>query len=136
MLHVEQHQDQRVRPRKTEGSRVGAVNRDLHALKPEDRIETDDAGRQYDQEDHPPSRVLVHVLQEQVKRHRGEHEKHAIQQMRDDSQTDKSRVSGNVPSRRRCVAGHVHPGIDKSFGKAAEDPHEQVKGTGDSREAL
>ena len=54
----------------------------------------------------------------------------------DDAHTDKSGVRENVPSRGRRVAGNVHLGIHKAFGKAAEDADEQVEDAGDSREAL
>ncbi len=62
--------------------------------------------------------------------------KTAIDQVGDDADAHKSGVRDHVSSRGRRVAGDVHLGIHKSFGKAAEDADEQVEDASDSREAL
>jgi hypothetical protein len=59
-----------------------------------------------------------------------------IQQVGDDAYANKSSVRDDVPSRDRRVAGNVHLGFHKAFGKAAEDADEQVEDAGDSRESL
>ena len=59
-----------------------------------------------------------------------------IHQVGDNAHADKSGVRDNVPSRGRRVAGNVHLGIHKAFGKAAEDADKQVEDAGDSRKAL
>ena len=60
-----------------------------------------------------------------------EDEEDRIQQVGGDAHADKSGVRDNVPSRGRRIAGNVHLGIHKSFGKAAEDADEQVEDAGD-----
>jgi hypothetical protein len=45
----------------------------------------------------------------------------------DDAEADNAGVRENVPSRRRRVAGNIHPRINKACGKAAEDADEQVE---------
>ena len=136
MLDVEQEQHQGIRTRGAEGGQVDCTGCDPQALKLEDRIETYDAGRECDEDDHCPRHALVHVLEQQVEGQSEEDQECRIEQVGDDAQADKSGVRDDVPSRGRRVAGNVHPGVHKSFGKAAEDADEQVEDAGDSREAL
>ena len=78
----------------------------------------------------------MYVLQQHVEGHGQEDKERLIHQVGDDTHADKSGVRDNVPSRGRRVAGNVHLGFDKSFGKAAEDADDQVEDAGDLREAL
>ena len=136
MLGVEQEQHHCIRARGAEGGRIGTVGCDPQAFKLEDCIETNDTARQCDENQHRPRHALVYVLEQDVKGHCQEDKECPIQQVGDDAQTNKPGVCDNVPSRSCRVAGNVHPGIDKSFGKAAENADEQVEDAGDSREAL
>ena len=136
MLDVEQEQHERIRPRGAERGHVGTVGCDLQALKLEYRIEGNDADRDCDEDQHGPRHALVHVLEQDVEGHGREDKEYRIQQVGGDDHADKSGVREDVPSRGRCVAGHVHLGIPKAFGKAAEDANEQVEDAGDPGEAL
>ncbi len=136
MLGVEQEQHDGIRPRGAEGAQVDGAGGDPQALKLEDRIEARDGGREGDEDDHGPGHALVHVLEQEVEGQGQEDEERLIQQVGDDAQAHQSGVRDHVPSRGRRVAGHVHLGVDKAFGKAAEDADEQVEDAGDSREAL
>ena len=90
-------------------------------------LREDDANRHCDEDQHCPRHALVHVLEQDVKGHGRLDKEYRIHQVGNDADADKSGVRGNVPSRGRRVAGNVHPGIHKSFGKAAEDADEQVE---------
>src|SRR5690242_4708316 len=57
------------------------------------------------------------------------------QQLGDDAQADKRGVRENISNRGHRVPKDVHFGFQKSLREAAEDGKEQVKNTGDSREA-
>ncbi len=126
----------RIRPRGAEGAQVDCAGGDPQALKLEDRIEARDAGRECDEDEHGPGHALVHVLEQDVEGQGQEDKEGLIQQVGDDAQADQSGVGDDVPRRGRRVAGHVHLGFHKAFGKAAEDADEQVEDAGDAREAL
>ena len=115
---------------------VDCTGCDPQALKLEDRIEARDADRECDEDDHCPRHALVHVLEQQVEGQGQEDKACLIQQVGDDAHANKSGVRDDVPSRGRRVAGSVHLGFHKAFGKAAEDADEQVEDAGDSREAF
>ena len=133
MLNVEQQQRHGIRPRDAERGRVGAVRCDSRRLKLKHRIEANDAGRECDEDHHCPRHTLLHMLQQDEEGQGREDKEGPIQQVGDDAQADNSGVRDNVPSRGRRVAGNIHPGIHKSFGKAAEDADEQVEESRDSR---
>ena len=95
-----------------------------------------DGGRECDEDDHCPGHALVHVLEQEVEGQDQEDKEGLIQQVGDDAQAHKSGVRDHVRRRGRRVAGDVHLGVDKAFGKAAGDADEQVEDAGDACEAL
>ncbi len=107
--------------------------RKLPPLELENRIETNNTGRERDKDQHCPRHAFVYMLEQCVEGHGQENKKRPIQQVADDPHSDKPGICDNVPGRGRSVAGNVHLGVDKPFGKAAEDAHEQVEYAGDPR---
>ena len=96
----------------------------------------DDPDRHDDEDQHCPRHALVHVLEQYVEGHGRQDKEHGIHQVGHDAHADESQVREHVPGRGRRVAGRVQLGIRKSFGKAAEDAHQQVEDAGDPRQAL
>src|SRR5689334_14326869 len=76
------------------------------------------------------------MLEKRIESEGQKHKDGLTQQLGDDAQADKAGVRDNVSGRRRRVPDDVHFWFQKSLGEAAEDGKEQVKNTGDSREAL
>ncbi len=136
MLGVQQEQHQGIRPRSAAGAQVDCAGCDPQALKLEDRVEARDGGCDDDEDDHCSGHALVHVLEQDVEGQDQEDKEGLIQQVGDDAQADQSGVGDDVPRRGRRVAGNVHLGFHKAFGKAAEDADQQVEDAGDARKAL
>jgi hypothetical protein len=76
------------------------------------------------------------VLEQDVERHRQEHEERPVQQVGDDAHADESRARDDVPGGGCRVPCDVHLGVHNPLCKAAEDANEQVEDAGDPRETL
>ena len=136
MLGIKQEQHHGVRTRGAEGGQVDGSDCHSQGFKQEDRIQARDAGRQCDEDEHCPGHARVDVPEKHVESE-GQKDKECLtQQLGDDAQADKPGVRENVSGRGHRVPHDVRFGFQKSLGEAAEDGKEQVKNTGDSREAL
>ena len=89
-----------------------------------------------DEDQHCPRHALVHVLEQHVEGHGRQDKEYGIQQVGHNAHADESQVRQHIPGRGRRVAGSVQLGVRESFGKAAEDAHEQVEDARDPRQAL
>ena len=136
MLGVEQQQHDAVRALGAQGRRSTAPVATRRPSNRKTALRAGDGGRERHEDEHGPRRAFVHLLEQDVEGQGQEDEERPVQQVGDNAQADKSGVRDNVPGRGRGVAGNVHLGFDEPFGKAAEDPDEQVQDAGDSREAL